>query len=362
MGQEKHCVALFIVVSGLLLALLLLYAGCSGGGTLNGGSSLSKATLGKPVKPPPEPPEPGNPEIAYTTLSLTGQGDGLMVMDADGSNPFNVYETPYAFPSWSPDGTKLAFRILRVGLEETDLLCTINVDGSGYQVVSDEPDHLRGVAWSPVAVYERGYKIAYAAGPDALGMDIWLISPEGGVAENVTNTPDVFEEGPSWSPDATRLAYLAARDDGNGDDYYDIWIHDFSTDSAARVELGGPFVDRHVAIGSALDWARTQDKIAFSALTSEPVGDTAHNGFEIWVVDLNDPANPVQLTDDPSVPFWSPSWSPDDSELIYTKGDFITGSYCELWKMNADGSGQNLLLKPDKKSKTRTVAGPSWKR
>jgi len=321
---------------------------------------LSKATLGKPVKPPPEPPEPPEPaDPAISYLALEGGDLWLNVMDADGTNPQHVLSEYYPFKTWSPDGAKLAITHSVQSLRDT--ISTINVDGSGMELVCGGLEHLRGVAWSPAAVPERGYRIAYSNinGGSALGLDIWLISPGGGEAENVTNTPDVYEDYPTWSYDATRLAYWAAFDDGNGGDIKDIWVYDFSTATASRVELGGPFVNRDISIGG-LDWARTQDKIAFSAVTSEAVGDTIRNGYEIWVVDLNDPANPVQLTDDPSVPFASPSWSPDDSEIVYQKGDIIVGTYCEIWKMNADGSGKTLLLKPEKKVKS--VRSPDWKR
>lgn len=78
------------------------------------------------------------------------------------------------------------------------------------------------------------------------------------------------------------------------------------------------------------------------------------------MVDLADPANPVALTNDPGSPYASPSWSPDDSEMVYHKGDIISGAICEIWKMNADGSGKTLVAKPAKRIKS--VSWPDWKR
>ncbi|MCH7472687.1 hypothetical protein IIA79_07030 [bacterium] len=185
--------------------------------------------------------------------------------------------------------------------------------------------------------------------------DLFLISPSGdsGTLEALTNTADIFESHPTWSPDATRLAYQKAyrADPEVPGLLYEIWIHDFTTGESARVDLGGPFSNSDLALVT-LNWARTQDKIAFAGITS--------GYYDIWVVDLADPANPVQLTNDPSEDFVFPSWSPDDSEIVYQKGGRLSSDYSEIWKMNADGSGKTLLVKPSKGLYKATF--PDWKR
>jgi Tol biopolymer transport system component len=39
--------------------------------------------------------------------------------------------------------------------------------------------------------------------------DIWVVDPETGAAANITNTPDLIEAGPAFSPDGTYVAYTA---------------------------------------------------------------------------------------------------------------------------------------------------------
>lgn len=348
MNSLRHLTFLSYSVAGLLL-ILLLCAGCGGASTLSGAAALGKSATSKP---PPPPPPPADPAICYIA-----SGVGLMVMNSDGSNQRKVYGGG-ARPCWSPDGSKLAFN-------SSNSLWTISLDGTGlFEVLRDETAYLgvANAAWSPAQVPGRGSRIAYATyalDSDASHTDIWLISPEGGARENITNTPDEPEGYPAWSPDGKRLAYERHTYLPDGTVCRDLWVHDFMTNTAERVEIGGPFADRTTG-PIELDWARTQDKIAFIAgFTKQP------NVYrlEIWVVDLNDPANPVKLASDPSANLYSPSWSTNDSQIVYcrrpvTSGGKMPGS--EIWKMNSDGSNSTLLLAPS--GKVASVSDPDWKR
>jgi len=38
--------------------------------------------------------------------------------------------------------------------------------------------------------------------------DLFVVSPGNGQVINLTNTPEISEEGPAWSPDGNMLAYM----------------------------------------------------------------------------------------------------------------------------------------------------------
>ena len=91
------------------------------------------------------------------------------------------------------------------------------------------------------------------------------------------------------------------------------------------------------------DWARTQDKIAVVALD---FGD-------IWVIDLADPLNPVNLTNTLDIGSTMPSWSPDDTKIVFTIS-------VDIYVMNADGSGVTQIAKA--KKNVFRLWTPDWRR
>ena len=59
------------------------------------------------------------------------------------------------------------------------------------------------IAWSP-----KGRWIAYNSDYDGNEQwDLFLVSTSNGQVVNLTNTPEVSEEGAAWSPDGEKLAY-----------------------------------------------------------------------------------------------------------------------------------------------------------
>ena len=135
---------------------------------------------------------PSGQRIAWTHLS-----DQVWVMNVDGSNPHILrdFGAPALAPTWSPTGTMLAFGCPNQGI------CTANADGSNLELVYEslgatQPD------WSP-----NGSKIVFesAAGQDAA--DIYVLDLQSTQAINVTNTADVDERGPRWSPDGQTIAF-----------------------------------------------------------------------------------------------------------------------------------------------------------
>jgi dipeptidyl aminopeptidase/acylaminoacyl peptidase len=141
---------------------------------------------------------PGGNEIVWTRFS-----DEIWVMKVDGSNPqllVNVGVPAYA-PTWSPDGSKVAFGCFDPNRVNLGGICMANRNGSGLQEIfvsagATQPD------WSP-----DGGKIAFesAAGQDHF--DIYVLNLGTGQAVNITNTDPQDEHGARWSPDGSRIAF-----------------------------------------------------------------------------------------------------------------------------------------------------------
>ncbi|HYH87460.1 MAG TPA: Ig-like domain-containing protein [Pyrinomonadaceae bacterium] len=177
----------------------------------------------------------------------------IYISRADGSEKRKV--TPAgrfaSNPSWSPDGTKIAF--LGWGSDFIEEVYISNTDGTGQQKLTTDGAQKQEAAWSPdgrfIAYIQRtssGIFDVYVVSPgggvptkisgsDAFNWDlvwlpdgsgvlttyeginrngssIYLFDPAGGAPRQITNNGDVWDWGPSVSQDGSKLAY--ASDDG----------------------------------------------------------------------------------------------------------------------------------------------------
>ncbi len=156
--------------------------------------------------------------VQYGNQSPDGQTHfGIFVANPDGSGAQPLTDgVNEGWPSWSPDGTRIAFSSTRadpsVGncIPGADLLCptdiyVMNADGTGITRVTDDPAPEYAPAWSP-----GGTQIAFGRSEGAAhGLAIDVVNADGtGLRQLVTGTGG--NQRPfTWSPDGTRIAFVA---------------------------------------------------------------------------------------------------------------------------------------------------------
>lgn len=158
-------------------------------------------------------------EPAAETGGLTPQ---IWVIPSDGSGPPEmITDAPDGAlePAWSPDGSRIAYRTLADGR-----IVSMATDGSDATPLTDGPGDAEP-EWSP-----DGTRIVFSSDRDG-DREIYVMAADGDDVTRLTDSPD-FDGQPTWSPDGTMIAF--ASDRGASRDIYLM-----NADGSDQVDLSG---------------------------------------------------------------------------------------------------------------------------
>ena len=238
-----------------------------------------------------------SPDWSHVAAEVDGQ---LVVERLDGSDRRSLGRAAYQTkPSWSPDGTRVAFYAPSSDPNSADVVVA-RIDGSEAHRVA------RGFwpAWAPA-----GERIAYVAGPYEQN-ELHLVNADGSGDVRIANGGGYGY--PRWSPDGTRLAVVR----GSPGVY-----------SSTLVILGdnGSRLASFRVTPQDYAWSPRGDEIAYST------------GSGVWVVDVAT-GRRRHVSDFG----YQVAWSPDGRQLA-----FATGGECRnrtgIYRADA-ASGQPVRL------------------
>lgn len=378
---------IFVGAAAICIGSLLMH--CGGGGSSGSGStpSPSVAPPAPPSPPPPPPPQFPDVRVVFTSdkyvdedyhvysckpdgtdlVDLCGavvaggdvyvfhiSPDGLHVAfagDRETNNKNEMYVVPIGggtvvkvsggnsagWPfAWSSDSTRIAHGGTEAAGGPYELFVS-NRDGGGTLKVSGPMtpggDLAYDFAWAP-----DGSRIAYVADQDTDGVnELYTSLPDGTgnvkVCGPLTTGQEVRAENLEWSPDSSRLSYVADQD---ADDVFE--LYSVAPDGTGNVKVSGTLVSGgdvlYASSGEYLDryWAPDGSRIAYVA------DQDADNVFELWT-SLPDGGGNVKVSGalvaggDVSADY---AWCPDSS-LIAFRADKETDETFELYAVPPDG-------------------------
>jgi TolB protein len=263
--------------------------------------------------------------IAFVWRRPAQKTNGLATIHADGTARTEIPDTKDATePALSPDRSRIAYT--NGGTKPG--IWTMNLDGSDRHLVAHVAGaNAQGPAWSP-----DGTKIAFVAVPSANGegamnpSDIWIVDADGSHLTKLTGSAS--GDRPAWSPDGKKVAYSSAVGSG-------IYVVVIAGGGVAPVTGGGDLSPA---------WAPDDRRLAFQRQDdSDPAAVVSH----IFVV-FSDGTNLEQLTQGTTDDEYA-SWAPDGRGLVYAQ--FVAtsngGAIADLVILGGNGVSTNLTNTPD---------------
>ncbi len=268
---------------------------------------------------------PGTGRIVFSNYVRGPSGSSVLAddwhlytMNADGSDlvrigPDSVDEVLH--PSWSPDGSRIAFQ---GWTNLDDGIYVMNADGTDLtEILTTDATHdIFQIAWSPDGT-QIGYVVQeqeqigptpVAGAPQVdIHYTIWTANIDGSNATQRTSEGREFSL--DWSPDGTKIVFerYAPTDSKSTSDGRDLGVASdlfiMNSDGSGEMQL--------TTDGNASDpaWSPDGTRIAYS-------GD---GGPDVGLIDLfvmnADGSNPIRITSDPGNEY-NPVWSPDGSENL----------------------------------------------
>jgi Tol biopolymer transport system component len=314
-------------VNRLLVALLVLAVVASGACAENSPTAGSDTSTTTSTSAPTGPPGP----IVFQHLVGAGTEDtDLYSVNPDGSDARLLFSGPAQLGRWSPDGTEIAIFCCGNGM-----VAHVLDAASGELREFPAPDPTLethcGFAWSPDG--ERLACETFGIDDPTLNGIYSIRTSDGGDLTRITSNPGGEDIAGDYSPDGSQMVFVRFEDEQP----VGFFVTNVDGSGLRQLTPDGMLVDED---GFGGRWSPDGRQILVVARAEE-----GHHKA-IWVVDANGgepellamtPACGGRLSDPGTHGCYSPSWSPDGSQIVFARSDADGGSE-SIYLANADGS------------------------
>jgi Tol biopolymer transport system component len=259
-------------------------------------------------------------------VSERGDAPGIVIMNADGSDPRLLTENYDSHPNWSPDGSQIAYSTRPSGVVAISIF---DLAANESRQLTDTDRSPSAPDWSPDG---KEFAFIYNPAHPGINYELYRMDANGKNFVRLTDSAGYQSyDNPDWSPAGDRILFSA---DLEGT--HDIYIMD--PDGSNVQQLTATDVHDRSPV-----WSPDGTQIAF---------ETYRDGnWEIYVMNA-DGSNPTNISNSVSRELW-PSWSPDGTRIAFQSDR--DGNW-EIYLMNADGGDQLRLTHNEVKD-----SEPAWR-
>lgn len=268
--------------------------------------------------------------IAYTSW-------GIYTMNPDGSDTLYLGAPGAQWPSWSPDGTKIAYEFQAAG-EQTLSIWVMDADGSnptrvfGGGSAFNGGGYAEGPSWSPdgteIVFSWRPYYQRFPGFYDLRSPEIYAVAPDGTGLRQITNDGGYNQE-PEFSPDGETIAFTSTRNPGPRvqDINYDIYT--------VPADGSGPATQ----LTSASGWEQQPSWSPDGSALTYSYWPEANTTSQVWIMDSD---GTDQRAVSETWPYgWMPTFSPDGASIVYAQS--VIGSNWNIETIPVTGGTATTL-------------------
>jgi hypothetical protein len=285
-------------------------------------TSLLATPTRTPIPLPTVTPVP-KVSIAYTFRTTDKEKWRIYVAGQNGINAVSLTNglADDEWPSWSPDGAKVAFTSNRDGHWEVYVM---NADGSDQTRLTRTPQH----SWSPTWSFD-GKKLLFSSFRDR-NWEVYVAGADGSNPTRLTDEP-AEDQAPIWSPDGRAIAFASKRTGS-----YELYL--MNPDGSAVTRLTQTNANNYSPA-----WSPDSRQIAFES--------NRDGHWQVYVMD-GDGSNAKNLSNNT----WNeqgPSWSLDGQWIAFQSN---REGHTDLWIMRPDGSDASNWTHG-----SGSVESPAWR-
>jgi TolB protein len=156
-------------------------------------------------------------------LNEEGVSIQIAKVDEDPAKIFMVSDIsrPAFVPSWSPDGTQLAYLVLDPFSQKTNFYLLDNLTGDSRQLSTEAINLVGSYCWT----YDQKYLVWGYTQPNGAEMDIYRLEVSNGEIMDLTEESKVWDAFPACSPTGDQIAFVSDRS-VEGKETDNIWVVD----------------------------------------------------------------------------------------------------------------------------------------